>query len=332
MKHTDRSSGVAQCVRLIGWALFVMGMTLPFELQAQTYPVKPVRIIVPAAAGGGLDVGGRIIAGKLTDIWSQPVLVENRPGASFIVGTSAVAKSAPDGYTLLYVPSPALTINPLVFPDLPYSPLRDFVPIMLFTTASFVLVVNNSVPANSVQELIAYLRANPGKLNHASNSTSTMLISELFKSLAKVDYMDINYKGGILAVADTISGHTQLCFVDLGSAIAPMQSGLVRALAMTNAQRYKLQPNLPTLAEAGVPGYSAISWNIVLAPAMISQEIVSRIYSDLLRVLASPEVLKRIEANGNEVVGSGTEEALRVLRTDTEKWSRLVKARNIRFQ
>jgi tripartite-type tricarboxylate transporter receptor subunit TctC len=243
-----------------------------------------------------------------------------------------VAKSAPDGYTLVFVPSPALTINPLMYPDLPYKPLSDLVPITLFTTASFVLVVNNAVPARSVQELIAHLRANPGKLNHASNSASTMLVSELFKSLAKVDYMDINYKGGSLAVSDTIAGTTQLAFVNLGSAIPAMESGQLRALAMTNAKRYELQPNLPTLAEAGVPGFSALAWNIVLAPARTPPDIVAKVHAALLQVLRSPEVLKDLETNGNEVVGARSEEAVRILRADTEKWARLVKERNIRLQ
>ena len=320
-----RRIGAAACL------VFSMCAMHATQATAQSYPARPVRIVVPAAAGGGLDLAARILANRLTESLGQTALVENRPGANMIVGTDAVAKAAPDGHTLLVVASPALTINPLVLPDLPYNPARDLAPVSLLTSNPFALLVNNNVPAGNVQELVAHLRANPGKLNHASNSASTMLISELFKSLARVEYSDINYKGGVLAAAATAAGETQFCFVDLGSATAPVRAGRVRAFAVTSAQRYKLRPELPTLAESGVPG-SAIAWVVLLAPAKTPPEIIARLSADTIKVMALPDTVSRIEAIGSEVVASSPLEAAQALRADGEQWAKLVSERNIKFQ
>jgi tripartite-type tricarboxylate transporter receptor subunit TctC len=310
----------------------LVGAVAPHAALAQAYPTKPVRIVVPAAPGGGLDLVARNVNGRLSQMWGQQVIVENKPGANFIVGTDSVAKSAPDGYTLLVVSYGAITVNPLAYPDLPYNPERDLTPIMLMTNGPFVLLVNNAVPAATLPEFVAHLQANPGKLNHASNSASTILASELFKSLAKVSYVDVNYKGGILAAASTSAGETQFAIVDSGSAGNAMRGGLARALAVTPSKRFKLLPNLPTFAEAGVPGYSASAWVVLLAPAKTPADIIAKVSNDVRAVLATPEVAARIEGIGNEVVASSPEETARVLRADAEQWSRLVKERNIRLQ
>lgn len=334
MNHKNRAQHSGTFARQVGIAsLLLLGAcaTLASQANAQSYPSRPVRIVVPAAAGGGLDLAARILGAKLTESWGQTALVENRPGANMIVGTDLVAKAAPDGHTLLVVASPTLTINPLVLPDLPYNPARDLAPISLLTSNPFALLVNNNVPASNVQELVAHLRANPGKLNHASNSASTMLISELFKSLARVDYSDINYKGGVLAAAATAAGETQFCFVDLGSATAPVRAGRVRAFAVTSAQRYKLRPELPTLIESGVPG-SSIAWVVLLAPAKTPPEIIARLNADTIKVMTLPDTVSRIEAIGSEVVASSPSEAAQALRTDGEQWAKLVSERNIKFQ
>ena len=328
----EYSRAFARKVGVAALALVAACVVFVHPANAQSYPSRTVRIIVPAAPGGGLDLAARILAARLPDFMGQTAVVENRPGANMIVGTDLVAKSTPDGHTLLVVASPALTINPVVLPDLPYSPARDLAPVSLLTSNPFALVVNNNVPASNVQELIAHLRANPGKLNHASNSASTMLISELFKALAKVEYSDINYKGGVLAVASTAAGETQFCFVDLGSATAPVRAGRVRAFAVTSAQRYKLRTELPTLAEAGVPGYSVVAWVVLLAPAKTPPEIIARLNADALKVMALPETVTRVEAIGSEVVASSPAEAVQALRADGEQWARLVKERNIQFQ
>jgi tripartite-type tricarboxylate transporter receptor subunit TctC len=311
--------------------ILLAGASLPQVTLAQAYPTKPVRIIVPAAPGGGIDLAARSFSDKLSELWGQRVFVENRPGANFVIGSDAVAKSAPDGYTLLLTSYGAITVNPLAYSNLPYNPQRDLAPIMLATTAPFVLLANKNLPVNSMQDLIKHLRANPGKLNHASNSASTILASELFKSLTQVNYVDINYKGGILAAASTSAGDTDFALVDLGSATASMQGGRARALAVSTAKRSKLYPDIPTFAESGVPGYSVDAWLVLLAPAKTPPAIIAKVNADLKRVLAMPEVVTRIESIGNEVVASSPEEASRALAADAEKWTRLVKERNIKF-
>ncbi|MSQ70570.1 MAG: tripartite tricarboxylate transporter substrate binding protein [Betaproteobacteria bacterium] len=316
---------------LIAVAMLTAVAMAPAAL-AQAYPTRPVRLVVPAAPGGGLDLAARTVSSKLAEIWGQQVIVENRPGANFIVGTESVTKATPDGYTLLLVSSGALTINPVAYPNLPYSPQRDLAPIILLSSNPFALLVNNAVPAQTLPEFISLLRANPGKLNHASNSATTILASELFKSLAKVDYADINYKGGVLAAAATAAGETHFCLVDMGSATAPLKGGRARALAVTTPKRYKLQPDLPTMAEAGVPGYASSAWVVILAPGKTPPEIIAKANADLQRIIAMPDIIARLEGFGSEVVGGTPEEASRLLRADEEQWARLVKERNIRFQ
>jgi tripartite-type tricarboxylate transporter receptor subunit TctC len=308
-----------------------LSLLMPVVAMAQAYPSKPVRLILPTAPGGGIDILGRILAARLGERWSQPVVPDNKPGANFVIGTDAVAKAAPDGYTLLFVASPALTINPLVLPDLPYHPTNDLAPISIVGQNAFILIVNNAVPADSVAGLLAHLRANPGKLNYASNSASTRLVSELFKSLAKVEYAEINYKGGALTAASVASGETQLSFVDISSAAAVVQSGRARALAVTTARRTRMRPEVPTLDEAGVPGFSAVGLTLMMAPAKTPREIIAKINSDIAAVLGNPEVIQRIEAVGSDVLGTTPEEAVRLLREDTDKWARLIRERSIRF-
>ena len=298
--------------------------------QAQSYPARSVRLIVTTAPGGGLDLMARVMAGKLGELWGQPVVVENRPGAGFVIGTDAVAKAAPDGYTIGFTSSAALTINPVTMSSLPYK-LEDLIPVTLTTANPFVLTINSNVPANNVQELLTHLRANPGKLNHASNSASTLLASALFKALGNVDYIDVSYKAAAPAMASTTAGETELCFIDMATSSAAVKTGRVRALAVTTAQRYKLATQIPTLAEAGVPGYSMSAWGVLMAPAGTPADIVAKINTDIRRALALPEVVSRIEAVGNEVIGTSTEDAMRLLKLDAEKWAKLVRERNIRF-
>lgn len=332
MKLADLAFFASRSLTSVLLALALPGILLCQPAAAQSWPTKPVRIIVPAAPGGGIDLAARSFGDKLSELWGQRILVENRPGANFVIGSDAAAKSAPDGYTLLLTSYGAITVNPIAYPNLPYNPQRDLAPIMLVSTAPFVLIVNKSVPANSLQEFVAHLRANPGKLNHASNSASTILASELFKSLAKVEYEDINYKGGILAAQSAAAGDTQFALVDLGSATTYMNGGRVRALAVSTAQRFKTHRDIPTFSESGVPGYAVDAWIVLLAPAKTPPDIIAKINADLRRVLAMPEVVGRIESIGNEVIASSAEEAARVLELDAEKWKQLVKERNIKLQ
>jgi tripartite-type tricarboxylate transporter receptor subunit TctC len=297
---------------------------------AQTYPTRTVRIVVPSAPGGGLDLGARNISAPLSELWGQQVIVENRPGANFIVGTEAVAKANPDGYTLLVVSGSALTINPVAFARVPYSP-SDLVPIVLLSGSPFALVVHPSVPANTVPELIAYLRANPGKLNHASNSATTTLASELFKALTGVTYVEINYKGAPLAVQATALGETQLCFADAVSAFAAVNTGRLRLIGFTGTQRRRSMPNVPSIAEA-VPGYNASAGTMLMAPAKTPPEITARIATDVQQILKRPEIIARAEALGTEVINGSPAEAAALLKMQTAQWSKLIKERGLRFE
>ena len=296
------------------------------------YPLKPVHLVVPAAPGGGLDVLARVLANRLSAVWQQQAVVDNKPGANFIVGTDAAAKSAPDGATLLFVSSGALTVNPVVYPSLPYEPERDLIPIIIVSANPFDLLVNQSLPVASFPEFLAYLRSHPGQLNHASNSATTILASELLKSLAQVDYVDVNYKGAVLAATSTAAGDTQFCFVDAATAIGALRNGRVRVLAVTSPERYKLQPDIPTIAESGLPGYASTAWIVLLAPAKTPASIVARVNGDVQRALEEPQLREKFEAVGNEVVGGTPQFATATLRADREKWARLVKERNIRLQ
>lgn len=299
---------------------------------AQIYPAKPVRVIVPAAPGGGLDLTARAFTPRLAEIWGQNVVIENRAGANFIVGTEAVAKSSPDGYTLLYTSHAALTINPVTYTKLPYGK-EDLAPITIVYITPSALLVNAALPIKSVQDLIAQLRANPGKFNHGSNSASTILASELLKSIAKVEYQDINYKGGVLAAAATAAGEIQFCIVDMGSATAPIKAGRVRLIAVTTPQRSKLTPDTPTVAESGLPGYAYTGMTVLLAPAKTPPEIVTRANAVMKKILSEAEIIAKLETYGGEALASNSpEDAARVLREELERWEKLVKERGLKFQ
>jgi tripartite-type tricarboxylate transporter receptor subunit TctC len=315
---------------LASLALCVMAAAFT-AAQAQSYPTRPIRIVVPAAAGGALDVISRLMAQKAAEIWKQTIYVENKPGANWIIGMDAVAKSAPDGYTLLFIASSGLTINPYVFPNMPLDPLRDLTPIATATGTPFVLLSHPSVPAKTLPEFISYLKANPKKLNHASNSSTTILVSELLKEQAKVEYVDVNYRGASDAMVATIGATTQFCFVDLGSGSSAIEGKTLNALGLTSRTRYKLKPDIPTMAEQGLPGYSAYASTIVLAPAKTPPEIVKELSAVFLQALKSPEVTAKLNAMGQLVEAKGPEETTQDLRPEAEQWKKLIAERNIQF-
>jgi tripartite-type tricarboxylate transporter receptor subunit TctC len=289
-----------------------------------------VRIVVPASAGGALDVVARLLAIKIGEIWNQQLYVENKPGANWIIGMDAVAKSAPDGYTLLFVASSGLTINPYVF-NMPLDPLRDLTLVAPVTHAPFVLLVNNDVPAKTLPELIAHLKSHPGKLNHASNSATTILNSELLKARAGVSYVDINYRGASQAIVATQGGSTQFCFVDLGSGIPAIQGGTLRALGLTSPKRYELAPDIPTIAEQGLPGYSTSSTTLLLAPANIPRDIVEKLAAAVEQGRQSPDVKQKLNAIGQAVSTEGLDESSAALRAEAQQWKQLIAERGIKF-
>jgi len=299
--------------------------------SAQSYPTRPVRIIVPTAAGGGIDVSARIIAPKLAGLWGQGVVVENRPGAAMAIGVDAVAKAAPDGYTLLVAHEGAICMNPVIYPNLPHNPQRDLVPVSLIATAPLLVVVHAGFPANSFQELLAYARANPGKLNHANGGSATRMALELLNALAKVRITDVAYKGLAPAMTSVMAGETQLSLPDAGSASAALKSGKVRALAVTTLTPARQFPGLPTVAESGVPGYEMSTWRALFATAGTPPEIVAKIERDLRRVLAMPDVREKYEALSMEVAGGSSQDLGQRVAAETAKWARLVKEAGIQF-
>jgi tripartite-type tricarboxylate transporter receptor subunit TctC len=317
---------------VVGVACGLLAGTLaPLPTSAQTYPERAVRIIVPTAPGGSIDTTARVVAGKLAELWGKPVVIENRPGASMIIGAEAAAKSAADGYTLLVAHDGTMAMNPVVYPNLAYHSQRDFEPVALLTSIPEVLLVNESVPAKSVRELIALAKASPGKLNHASGGTATLLALELFKAMAAVDITSIPFRGAVPAVTGTMSGETQLIFADLASAHAGMQSGKLRTLAVTTSQRVARLPDVPTIHEAGVPGYDVTTWVGAFAPAGTPRAITGKIEADIKQALATPEVRAKLEAVSMEVRSGASEEMRALLAGDMAKWGRLVQEKNIRI-
>ncbi|MCC6473649.1 MAG: tripartite tricarboxylate transporter substrate binding protein [Burkholderiales bacterium] len=316
----------------------VAGATLAAALlvapgaQAQDFPARTVRVIVPSSPGGGIDSTARVVSARLAELWGQSTVIENRAGGSMIIGAEAAAKSRPDGYTLFFAHDGTMSMNPVVFPKLPYDPQRDFVPLSLVTAAPLILVVHPSVGVASVRELIAYARANPGRLNHATGGTATLLALELFKAFAKVEIASVNYKGLAPANASLLAGETQLGFPDLGSGAAALRTGKLRLVAVADARRSKFFPDVPTFAEAGLPGYETRTWVAAFAPAGTPPAVSAKIENDIRRALSAAEVRERLERLNFDVVGSSGEELARVMRADTEKWGKLIRERGLKLE
>ena len=294
--------------------------------QAQAYPVKAVRLVVPFAAGGSTDIIGRTVAQKLNEIWGQPVLVDNRPGGSTVIGTDVVAKSAPDGHTLLVTPAP-FTIVPSLIAKLPYDPAKDFEPITLINTTPLVVVVHPGVPAKSVKDLIALAKAKPGTINYGSSGSggSNHLAGELFNALAGVRMVHVPYKGNAPALTDLLGGHVDLVFNGLTSAMPLIKSGKLRALAVTSIKRTGSLPDMPTLDELGLKGFQAVAWNGLSAPARTPKDIIAKINADVLKVVRSPELAERLRAEGSDPVGNSPEQYAAFLRDEIAKWSKVIK-------
>ncbi len=295
---------------------------------AQTYPAKPIRIVVPFAAGGGADFTARIVGQKLTEALGQPVLADNRTGAAGAIGTDLVAKAAPDGYTLLLGSAGPLAILPGLSSRLPYDSVTSFAPVALVSSMPFLLAVHPSLPVRNVRELIALARAKPGQLNYGSpgSGATTHLAAELLKAMTKIDIVHVPYKGVAPAVADLMAGQVQLMSGDLSTMMPQVRAGRLRALAVTGAKRSALAPELPTIAEAGVAGYEASGWFGVLAPAATPAELVSRLNIVIVKGIAEAAARERLAALGGEVVGGTPADYALRLRGDLAKWGQLIKA------
>jgi len=308
-----------------GFLLISLWLAVP--AQAQDYPVKPIRLIVPFAAGGPMDIMSRAIADKLTSAWGQQVVVDNRGGAGGSIGSDIAAHSAPDGYTLLTGHIGTHAVNVSLYPKLGYDPVKDFAPITLMATLPLGLFVHQSVPARSVRELIAYAKARPGQLNFASAGSGgpTHMAGEMFKAMAAIDIVHVPYKGNAAALNDLIAGQAQMMFSNLLTAMPHVRSGRLRAIAISSAKRSPQAPDLPTVAESGVPGYDILPWYGVLAPARTPRALVIKLNREIRAILEAPEMKSRFMAQGIDLVTSTPEEFGTLIRTEIPKWRKVVK-------
>lgn len=321
-----------QVLMRIGNVLGAGLLLLNLCVYAQSYPTKPVRIVVAFAAGGGDDYVGRLIAQKLTEVLGQQVIVENRPGAGGLVGWEYVAKSAmPDGYTLALGGGSMTTVSSLRSKP-PFDVLRDFTPISLISTTSFVLVIHPSVPARTVKELITLARARPGKLNYASPGSGALghLSAELFKSMARLDIVHIPYKGGSPAYVDLMSGQVDMYFAPLASVLPHLLSGKVRALGVTGGKRAMVLPDVPAIAEAALPGYELSGWYAIHGPGGVPRDIVNRLNAAIHKVVATPDVRERLLNVGSEPQTNTPQQMAEMMKAGVDKFGKIIRIAGIR--
>lgn len=301
---------------------------------AQGYPSKPIRLIVPFAAGGTVDISARGIVPGLSELLGQNVIVDNRGGAGGIIGADLVAKAAPDGYTLLMGSNSTVSVAPSLYPKNPYHPIRDFAPISLVATTPFVLVVHPSVPAKTVKELIALAKSRPGRLTMASGGTgsSNHLVGELFQSLTGAKFTHVPYKGAAPAGVDLMAGQVDLLFDQLATSVGPVKAGKFRALAVTSKTRVGVVPDVPTMVESGVPNLEATNITGVLAPAGTPVEIISRLHAAVAKAANQSAVKERFAGIGVDAVGSTPEQFASYIKEDFARWTKVVKDANIKVE
>jgi tripartite-type tricarboxylate transporter receptor subunit TctC len=299
--------------------------------DASDYPSRPVRLIDPYAPGGGSGLIARVVGAKLSEAWGKQVVVDNRPGAAAAIGTEILMRSAPDGYTLGMGTSGSIAISPNLN-KVPYDPVRDLIAITQTSAQSMVAVVHPSVPIHSVKDLVAQARAQPNKLVYASSGSggSGHLAVELFQALAKVSMIHVPYKGNGPAVIAQLSGEVQLGFNNMLAVLPHAQSGRLRALAVTSARRSPSLPNLPTMAEAGVQGYEATSWNGIFAPARTPRPVIDKIHSEVVKILRTPDVREKLVAAGSDPVGSTPQEFQAYVKLELARWGKVIKDNNIK--
>lgn len=319
-----------------GWVVVIVTVSLivafwlcvstAATFAADSYPNRPLRLIVPSGAGGITDLLARIVAENLRAELGQAVIVDNRPGASGMIGSEVVAKAMPDGYTLLMV-YPTHPVNPSLYKKLRYDTIKDFEPITMVGTVNQVLLVNPSFPAKSVRELIAIAKEQPGKLNYGSVSAGSMgfLSAELFASLADLKFTHVVYKSNPSIMAALLSGEIQVYFTPPITAIPQVRAGRLRALGVGSKERLPVLPDVPTIAESGIPGYESIGWNGLLAPAKTPRAVINRLHDAIVKVLKSPDVIEKLTSQSVDPIGNSPEEFAAIIRADIEKWGKVLK-------
>jgi len=315
----------------LGTLVVAFGVTVAV---AQDYPGKPIRFVVPYAPGGNTDILSRLIGQKLTEAWGQQVIIDNRPGAAGTIGAELVARAPADGYTIIMGSFGNIIVANSLYKHLKYDPLKDFAPVVLVSLPPGVLVANPAVPAKNVKELIAYAKSNPGKLNYGSPGTGAWnhLFFELFNASAGITITHIPYKGIAPAVVDLLGGQVQLAMSAFPTALPHFKTGKLRALAVTSARRSKLLPDVPTIAESGLPGYEAAGWFGVLIPAGTPKMVVAKLNREINRILGLPEVKASLAADGAEPAGGTPEQMAESTRAGIAKWSKLIRELNLRSE
>jgi tripartite-type tricarboxylate transporter receptor subunit TctC len=299
--------------------------------SAQSYPSKSIRIVVGFPPGGGNDIIARLVGAKMQEAWGQSVVIDNKPGAASIIASEFVAKSAPDGYTLLVNATGGMSVNPVLYAKLPYDPLKDFVPISMVGSFPLVLVVHPSVPANSVQDLVAYAKANPGKLNYSAGSTAFQVASEMFKQMTGTDIKHIPYKGSVASISAVMAGDVQMTIVDTPPLVPQVKAGKVRALAVTSAKRSASMPEVPAMTET-VAGYEMVLWIGVFAPASTPGEVAAKLNAEVVRIVRLPDIREKLDGMGVEPIGNTSEQMAEWIRGEIAKFGPVVKAGNIRAE
>ena len=312
--------------------IFLGASVLSSAAGAQSYPAKPVRMVIPIAPGGGTDIVGRMIAQKLTEALGQQFVVDNRPGAGGIIGSEAVAKAPPDGYTVLLTPT-SHTINPSLYSKLPYDTVKDFAPVALLVSVTTVFVAHPSLPVRTVKEVVALAKSRPGQLSFGSAGNGHLfhLTGELFKTAAQIDLVHVPYKGGSPAIAGLVGGEVSLLFETMLALQPFIQAGRVRPIAVASAQRSPLLPAVPTFVESGYSGIVASNWYALFAPASTPREVVMRLNTEIARALTTSEMRERLRAQGTEVVAGSPEQLADFVRTELTKWGQAAKASGARI-
>ena len=309
-------------------------LAAPCMAFAQAYPSKPIRIIVAYTPAGATDILARAVGQKMSESFGQPVIVENRPGANGNIGTDVAAKATPDGHTLLMVTAGSHGINPSLYRKLPWDAVKDFAPVSLVAMVPNIMVVNNSVPAKSVKEFIAHLKANPNKFNYGSpgNGSTAHLSQELFKTMTGTSMQHIPYKGSAGVLADVIGGQIIVTIDNMPPYLPQVKAGKLRALAVSTAKRSPALPDVPTIAEAGVPGYASSAWFGLVAPAGVPKPIVDKLAAETQRILKLPDVNERLSSLGAEPVGDRPEQFSAMIKSEIAKWAKVIKDANVELQ